>query len=68
MKQAVLGYEQKFFINGTQMSGVQSVNGSYAISEKPIILCILTAQKQKKSFQSQFLSAGLTETISQLVN
>jgi hypothetical protein len=36
MKQAVLGYEQKFFINGTQMSGVQSVNGSYGISEKPI--------------------------------
>lgn len=36
MKQAVLGYEQKFFINGTQMSGVQSVNGSYAINEKPI--------------------------------
>ena len=36
MKQAVLGYEQKFFINGTQLSGVQSVNGSYAISEKPI--------------------------------
>ena len=36
MKQAILGYEQKFFINGTQLSGVQSVNGSYAISEKPI--------------------------------
>ena len=36
MKQAVLGYEQKLFINGTQMSGVQSVDGSYAINEKPI--------------------------------
>ena len=36
MKQAVLGYEQKFFVNGTQISGVQSVNGSYAIQEKPI--------------------------------
>ena len=36
MKQAILGYEQKFFINGTQISGVQSVNGSYAIAEKPI--------------------------------
>lgn len=36
MKQAVLGYEQKFFINGTQLSGVQSVDGSYGISEKPI--------------------------------
>jgi len=36
MKQAVLGYDQKFFINGTQVSGVQNVNGSYAIPEKPI--------------------------------
>ena len=36
MKQAVLGYEQKFFINGTQISGVQNVAGSYAIEEKPI--------------------------------
>lgn len=36
MKQAHLGYEQKFFINGTQLSGVQSVNGSYGIQEKPI--------------------------------
>ena len=36
MKQAVLGYEQKFFIDGTQVHGVQSVDGSYSISEKPI--------------------------------
>jgi hypothetical protein len=36
MKQAVLGYEQKFFIDGTQIHGVQSVDGSYSISEKPI--------------------------------
>jgi hypothetical protein len=36
MKQAVLGYEQKFFINGTQISGVQNVAGSYSIQEKPI--------------------------------
>ena len=36
MKQAVLGYEQKFFINGTQIHGVQSVDGSYSINEKPI--------------------------------
>jgi len=36
MKQATLGYEQNFFINGTKMSGVQSVQGSYSISEKPI--------------------------------
>lgn len=36
MKDAVLNYEQKFYIEGTQMRGVQSINGSYAISEKPI--------------------------------
>lgn len=36
MKQAYLGYEQKFFINGTQFSGVQSINGSFGIQEKPI--------------------------------
>ncbi len=36
MKQAVLGYEQQFYVDGTQISGVQSINGSYAISEKPI--------------------------------
>ena len=36
MKQAHLGYEQKFYLNGTQVSGVQSVNGSYAVEEKPI--------------------------------
>lgn len=36
MKQTVLGYEQKFYIDGTQISGVQSVEGSYAIQEQPI--------------------------------
>lgn len=36
MRQAVLGYEQQFYLNGTQISGVQSVEGSYSISEKPI--------------------------------
>jgi len=36
MKQAVLGYEKQFFIDGTQISGVQSIDGSYAIQEKPI--------------------------------
>ena len=36
MKQAVLGYEQKFFINGTRIDGVQRVAGSYSIQEKPI--------------------------------
>lgn len=36
MKQAFLAHEQKFFINGTQISGVQSVEGSYSIQEKPI--------------------------------
>lgn len=36
MKQAVLPHEQKFFINGTPVSGVQSLVGSYTIQEKPI--------------------------------
>ena len=36
MRQAVLGHEKKFFINGTQISGVQSIEGSYGIQEKPI--------------------------------
>lgn len=36
MKQAFLAHEQKLFINGTQISGVQSVEGSYTIQEKPI--------------------------------
>lgn len=36
MNQAQLGYDQSFYINGTKMVGVQSVNGSYDISEKPI--------------------------------
>lgn len=36
MRQSVLGYEQQFYLNGTQISGVQSVEGSYSISEKPI--------------------------------
>ena len=36
MNGAVLGYEQQFFIDGTQISGVQSIQGSYAIQERPI--------------------------------
>ena len=36
MNQTQLGYDQSFYINGTRMVGVQSVNGSYGISEKPI--------------------------------
>ena len=36
MNQAQLGYDQSFYINGTKIIGVQSVNGSYGISEKPI--------------------------------
>lgn len=36
MRQTYLGYEQQFYIEGTQISGVQSVQGSYSISEKPI--------------------------------
>ena len=36
MKQTILGHEQKFFVDGTQLSGVQSINGSYSIQEKPI--------------------------------
>ncbi len=36
MKQAILPHEQKFFINGTPVSGVQSLVGSYTIQEKPI--------------------------------
>ena len=36
MKQAVLPHEQQFYINGVQLSGVQSINGGYSISEKPI--------------------------------
>ena len=36
MNQTQLGYDQSFYINGTKIVGVQSVNGSYSISEKPI--------------------------------
>lgn len=36
MKQTILGHEQKFFVDGTQLSGIQSIDGSYSISEKPI--------------------------------
>lgn len=36
MRQSILGYEQQFYINGTQISGVQSVDGSYSIKETPI--------------------------------
>ena len=36
MKNASLSYEQNFFVNGTGLSGVQSINGSYGINEQPI--------------------------------
>jgi len=36
MKSASLSYEQNFYVNGTGLSGVQSVNGSYGVSERPI--------------------------------
>lgn len=36
MNQTQLGYDQSFYIDGTKIVGVQSVNGSYSISEKPI--------------------------------
>jgi hypothetical protein len=36
VKQAILSNEQKLYIEGTEILGVQSVNGSYSISEKPI--------------------------------
>tara|TARA_Y100000034_G_C6863221_1_gene393133 strand:+ start:152 stop:1033 length:882 start_codon:yes stop_codon:yes gene_type:complete len=36
MKNASLSYEQYFYVNGTGLSGVQSINGSYGVSERPI--------------------------------
>ena len=36
MKNASLSYEQNFYVNGTGLSGVQSINGSYGIQERPI--------------------------------
>lgn len=51
MRQAVLGYEQQFYINGTQVSGVQNVNGEYRIQEKPIN--ILGWGHVNKSFYEQ---------------
>jgi len=36
MKQAILGDEQKLYIDGTEIMGVQSINGGYSIGETPI--------------------------------
>lgn len=36
MKSASLSYEQNFYVNGTGLSGVQSIDGSYGVSERPI--------------------------------
>mgnify|MGYP003112756779 CR=1 FL=1 len=36
MKNASLSYEQNFYVNGTGLSGVQAINGSYGIQERPI--------------------------------
>jgi hypothetical protein len=35
-KNAVLNYEQQFYLSGIQLSGVTSLNGSYSIDENPI--------------------------------
>ena len=36
MKNASLSYEQNFYVNGTGLSGVQAINGSYGIQERPM--------------------------------
>ena len=36
MKSASLSYEQNFYVNGTGLSGVQSINGTYGVTERPI--------------------------------
>jgi len=59
MRQAVLGYEQQFYLNGTQISGVQSVEGSYSISEKPIN--VLGWGHVNKSFYEQAHYFQVTE-------
>ncbi|MAH47584.1 hypothetical protein CMI37_17315 [Candidatus Pacearchaeota archaeon] len=33
---AIYSYDQSVYINGTGLSGIQSINGSYGISEKPV--------------------------------
>jgi len=35
-KNAIVNYEQQFYLSGIQMSGVTSLEGSYSISESPI--------------------------------
>lgn len=35
-KNAVVNYEQQFYLSGIQLSGVTSIEGSYGISESPI--------------------------------
>jgi len=36
MKNASLSYEQNFYVNGTGLSGVQSINGTYGITERSV--------------------------------
>lgn len=36
MKNASLSYDQNFYVNGTGLSGVQSINGTYGVSEQSI--------------------------------
>lgn len=35
-KNAIVNYEQQFYLSGIQLSGVTSLNGSYSINESPI--------------------------------
>ena len=35
-KQAVANYDHKFFLNGQGISGIQDINMSYSVSEKPV--------------------------------
>ena len=36
MNDGLLNYEQKFFVDGLEISGLQSVAGGYYITEQPI--------------------------------
>ena len=36
MKNASLSYNQSIFINGTGISGVQSIEGNYGVTEKNV--------------------------------
>ena len=35
-KNAIVNYEQQFYLSGIQLSGVTSLDGAYSISESPI--------------------------------